>query len=86
MSEDLLQTLENKVQNAVEMVELLKAEIAELMEENAILKETHAQWEEKLTNLIGKLEQLDAEADSAMNESPMGDYSSGEVDLKEESN
>ena len=81
MSEDLLQTLENKVQNAVEMVELLKAETAELTEENAILKETHAQWEEKLTNLIGKLEQLDAEADS-----PMGDHFSGDVDLKEESN
>ena len=93
MSEDLLKTLENKVQNAVELVELLNAEIAELTEENATLREARSQWEEKLTNLIGKFEQLeetvgssDAEADSAVEDSPAGDYSSGEVDLEDDSN
>ena len=59
MSEDLLKTLEDKVQNAVEMVELLKVENAELMAENASLKEDRSQWEEKLTHLIGKFEQLE---------------------------
>lgn len=59
MSEDLLKTLEDKVQNAVEMVELLKAENVELTEENDSLKETRSQWEEKLTHLIGKFEQLE---------------------------
>ncbi|MBF0279066.1 MAG: cell division protein ZapB [SAR324 cluster bacterium] len=69
MSEELLNTLEEKVQNAVEMIELLKSEledagplraqIAELTEENNSLKEARSQWEEKLTSLIGKFEQLE---------------------------
>lgn len=59
MSEDLLKTLEDKVQNAVEMVEFLKVENAELTEENESLKEDRAQWDVKVANLIGKFEQLE---------------------------
>jgi cell division protein ZapB len=90
MSEDLLQTLENKVQNAVELVELLKAEIEELTEENATLREVRSQWEEKLINLIGKFEQLEetvgtnvTEAETVVDVSPEGNNSSGEDDSSE---
>ena len=90
MSEDLLKTLENKVQYAVELVELLKAEIEELTEENTTLREVRSQWEEKLTNLIGKFEQLEetvgtnvAEAETAVDVSLEGNNSSGEDDSSE---
>ncbi len=65
MSEDLLKKLEEKVENAVEMIELLKEEILELTAENDALKEARAQWEEKLTNLIGKFEELEDDSDDS---------------------
>ncbi|MBF0286593.1 MAG: cell division protein ZapB [SAR324 cluster bacterium] len=64
MSEDLVKKLEEKVENAVEMIEFLREEVAELSAENDTLKEARSQWEEKLTNLIGKFEQLEDEEDS----------------------
>ena len=106
MSEELLTRLEEKVQNAVEMIELLKAEvadleplraevadieplkaqIAELTEENNALKDARSQWEEKLTNLIGKFEQLEeAAGDEATEETTAeNDESADEESSSEE--
>ena len=64
MSDELLKTLENKVQNAVEMIELLKAEVTDLTNENNALKEARSEWEQKLTDLIGKFEELENADDS----------------------
>jgi len=95
MSEELLNTLEEKVQNAVEMIELLKVEvadseplkvqIAELTEENNALKEARSQWEEKLTSLIGKLEQLEEATESSASEEDDDDESDEDSDSGEHS-
>ena len=104
MSEELLTRLEEKVQNAVEMIELLKAEVAELeplrsevaeleplkaqvaelTEENNALKDARSQWEEKLTNLIGKFEQLEAAGEEATVDETVDDNESNEETASDE--
>ncbi len=88
MSEELLNTLEEKVLNAVEMIEFLKVEVAdleplkgqlaELTEENNALKEARSQWEEKLTSMIGKLEQQEDATESDASEEDADDDESEE--------
>jgi len=64
MSDELLKTLEEKVQNAIEIIELQKVEISDVTEENTSLKQARSEWEQKLTNLIGKFEELEGVSDS----------------------
>lgn len=63
MSNQLMDTLENKVFTAVDTIETLRTEINELREERRIL-------EDKLRELIGKMDGLDNSGNSARAEEP----------------
>jgi cell division protein ZapB len=63
MSEQLLTQLEEKIDNAIENIELLRLQIEELEEkntllqnENTTLKNRQFQWEQGLTKLLHKLD------------------------------
>ena len=62
MSNELLQKLEHKIENAIESIELLKLQIEELEEknsklanENSSLKNKQATWEKNLNSMLDKL-------------------------------
>ena len=62
MSNELLQKLERKIENAVETIELLKLQIEELEEKNATLanennnlKDKQISWEKNLNTMLDKL-------------------------------
>jgi len=66
MSNQLLQKLEEKIDSAIEVIELLHMQIEELqavnkdlLAENAALKNRQSQWEQNLTSLLRKLEEAD---------------------------
>ncbi len=56
---DLLLQLEQKVANAVEVIELLRLQIEELEEENINLKAEHEKWRRDLTALIKRFDQIE---------------------------
>ena len=58
MYNELLSQLENKIQDAVETIEMYRMEIAELKEKNSELENQHQVWEEKLSSLISKFESI----------------------------
>lgn len=58
MITDLFLQLEQKVEFAVDTIELLKLQIEELEEENLALKAEHEKWRSDLTALIGRLDQV----------------------------
>ncbi|HSX20693.1 MAG TPA: cell division protein ZapB [Gammaproteobacteria bacterium] len=66
MSSELLQKLEDKIDNALETIELLRLQNEELEEkyskllnENSLLKNKHAAWEQNLTNMLEKLDAIE---------------------------
>ena len=61
MSTELFNRLEQKVASAVEALELLKMEAEELREENRRLKQEREEWERRLTALLGKFDEVEAE-------------------------
>ncbi|WP_111412846.1 cell division protein ZapB [Billgrantia lactosivorans] len=61
MSTELFNRLEQKVASAVEALELLKMEAEELREENGRLKQEREEWERRLTALLGKFDEVEAE-------------------------
>jgi len=60
MTHDLLQQLEEKVANAVEVIELLRMQVEELEGENIVLKTEHDQWRKELSALIKRFDQIDS--------------------------
>ena len=64
MYNDLLSQLENKIQDAVETIEMYRMEIAELKEKNTELENQHQVWEEKLSSLISKFESVNEQEDT----------------------
>ncbi|KAA0012168.1 cell division protein ZapB [Billgrantia pellis] len=60
MSTELFNRLEQKVTSAVEALELLKMEAEELREENSRLKQEREDWERRLTELLGKFDEVEA--------------------------
>ena len=66
MSNQLMDTLENKVFSAVDTIESLRSEINGLREERQIL-------EDKLRELIGKMEGLGQDSSSESSESDASD-------------
>lgn len=58
MSIELFNQLEQKVGNAVEVIEMLKMEAEELREENARLKQEHDEWERRLSALLEKFNEF----------------------------
>lgn len=60
MIRDLLCQLEQKVEHAVDLIELLRLQIEELEEGNTALREEQERWKENLVNLISKFDQIDS--------------------------
>ncbi|RKF13126.1 cell division protein ZapB [Alginatibacterium sediminis] len=65
MSFEVLEKLESKIHNAVESIELLRMEIDELKEqnsqladENGQLKQSQQAWQERLSALLGKMDDV----------------------------
>lgn len=58
MITDLFLQLEQKVEFAVDTIELLKLQIEELEEENLALKAEHEKWRNDLSALISRLDQV----------------------------
>ena len=59
MSNNLLKQLEEKINSAVETTELSRMEITDLKEQNDELQNRYVDWEERLSALIEKFEQLE---------------------------
>ncbi|MCK0716333.1 cell division protein ZapB [Chromohalobacter sarecensis] len=69
MSLELFNQLEQKVQNAVETIEMLKMEAEELREENTRLKQERDEWERRLNGLLGKFQDIENDAsDNSQNQ------------------
>ena len=64
MYNELLSQLENKIQDAVETIQIYRMEIAELKEKNSELENQHQVWEEKLSSLISKFESVNEQEDT----------------------
>ena len=59
MSNNLLKQLEEKINAAVETIEMSRMEITDLKEQNDELQNRYVDWEERLSALIEKFEQLE---------------------------
>ena len=59
MANDLLKKLEEKINEAIETIELSRMEVSELKEQNDELENRYADWEIRLSTLIEKFEQLE---------------------------
>ena len=59
MSNDLLKKLEEKINEAIETIELSRMEVSDLKEQNEELENRYADWETRLSTLIEKFEQLE---------------------------
>jgi cell division protein ZapB len=59
MSNDLLKQLEAKINEAIETIEFSRMEITDLKEKNDELENRYEDWEQRLTSLIEKFEQLE---------------------------
>ena len=83
MANDLLKKLEEKINEAIETIELSRMEVTDLKEQNEELENRYADWETRLSTLIEKFEQLedseDAEVEEEVNEAMQDtDEESGE--------
>ena len=59
MSNDLLKQLEAKIIEAIETIEFSRMEITDLKEKNDELENRYEDWEQRLSSLIEKFEQLE---------------------------
>ena len=63
MANDLLKKLEEKINEAIETIELSRMEVTYLKEQNEELENRYADWETRLSTLIEKFEQLEDSED-----------------------
>ena len=68
MPNDLLKELEEKINEAIETIELSRMEVTDLKEQNEELENRYADWETRLSTLIEKFEQLEDSEDSEVEE------------------
>jgi Protein of unknown function (DUF904). len=69
MANDLLKKLEEKINEAIETIELSRMEVSDLKEQNEELENRYSDWETRLSTLIEKFEQLeDSENDDVEEE------------------
>ena len=68
MANDLLKKLEEKINEAIETIELSRMEVSDLKEQNEELENRYADWETRLSTLIEKFEQLEDSEDSEVEE------------------
>ena len=62
MQNELFSQLENKIENLIEEVELLRMEVTELKEAKEGLEAERQTTEDNLKRLLGKFDSLDAQA------------------------
>ena len=58
MSQELFNQLDQKVAATVQALELMKLENEELREENQRLKQEREEWEQRLTGLLSKFDDM----------------------------
>ena len=68
MANDLLKKLEEKINSAIETIELSRMEVSDLREQNEELENRYADWETRLSTLIEKFEQLEDSEDAEVEE------------------
>ena len=68
MANDLLKKLEEKINEAIETIELSRMEVTDLKEQNEELENRYADWETRLSTLIEKFEQLEDSEDAEIEE------------------
>ena len=68
MANDLLKKLEEKINEAIETIELSRMEVTDLKEQNKELENRYADWETRLSTLIEKFEQLEDSEDAEVEE------------------
>ena len=68
MANDLLKKLEEKINEAIETIELSRMEVTDLKEQNEELENRYADWETRLSTLIEKFEQLEDSEDPEVEE------------------
>ena len=68
MANDLLNKLEEKINEAIETIELSRMEVTDLKEQNEELENRYADWETRLSTLIEKFEQLEDREDADVEE------------------
>ena len=59
MSNDLLKQLEEKINEAIETIEFSRMEMTDLKQKNDELENRYVDWEQRLSTLIEKFEQLE---------------------------
>ena len=86
MANDLLKKLEEKINEAIETIEVSRMEVTDLKEQNEELENRYADWETRLSNLIEKFEQLenfeDAEVEEEVNASMQDTEEESEVEVE----
>ncbi|CAO1660790.1 MULTISPECIES: cell division protein ZapB [Salinicola] len=60
MNGEIFAKLEQKIQDAVDSIEMLKMENEELKAENARFQQEREEWEQRLGGLLDKLQPLDS--------------------------
>ena len=84
MSNDLLKQLEAKINEAIETIEFSRMEITDLKEKNDELENRYEDWEQRLSSLIEKFEQLeDVEVEAKVDTSIQKDEEAEEVIAEE---
>ena len=84
MANDLLTKLEEKINEAIETIELSRMEVSDLKEQNEELENRYSDWETRLSTLIEKFEQLEDSENGDAEEEVSSDMQSTEVEPEEE--
>ena len=84
MANDLLKKLEEKINEAIETIELSRMEVSDLKEQNEELENRYSDWETRLSTLIEKFEQLEDSENGDVEEEISVDMQSTEGEPEEE--
>ena len=84
MANDLLKKLEEKINEAIETIELSRMEVSDLKEQNEELENRYSDWETRLSTLIEKFEQLEDSENDDVEEEISVAMQSTEVEPEEE--
>ena len=84
MANDLLKKLEEKINEAIETIELSRMEVTDLKEQNEELENRYADWETRLSTLIEKFEQLEDSEDAEVEEEVNAAMQNTEEESEEE--
>ena len=84
MANDLLTKLEEKINEAIETIELSRMEVSDLKEQNEELENRYSDWETRLSTLIEKFEHLEDSENGDVEEEVSVAMQSTEVEPEEE--